>query len=134
MTTLKAGVILINKNKIALVYRENLDDYSFPKGHLEENETLVECGIRETEEETKRKVKLIKNEEIFIEKYTTPKGEICENHMFLGYDDGKSDNDSLETHPVVWVDFDEVHDKLSYDDLKKLWNSIKEEVGKYISD
>ena len=132
--TLKAGVILINKNKIALVYRENLNDYTFPKGHLEENETIIECAIRETEEETKRKVKIIKNEEIYIEKYTTPKGEECENHLFLGYDDGKSDNKSTETHPVVWVDFDKVYDKLSYDDLKELWNNIKDEVRKYIND
>ncbi len=36
----KAGCILINpKDKtIALVYRQHLNDYSFPKGHLEKNE------------------------------------------------------------------------------------------------
>ena len=47
--TLKAGIILINKNKIALIYRDNYNDYSFPKGHLEDNESLIECAIRETE-------------------------------------------------------------------------------------
>lgn len=38
----KAGCILINKknNKIGLVYREKQKDYSFPKGHKEDGETL----------------------------------------------------------------------------------------------
>ena len=29
----KAGTILINKHDIGLIYRDNYDDYSFPKGH-----------------------------------------------------------------------------------------------------
>ena len=60
---LKAGCILINQKnkKIALVYRQKQKDYSFPKGHLEDGESLIECAIRETAEETKR------NGEIFYE-------------------------------------------------------------------
>ena len=120
--TYKGGIILINKNKIALVYRDYYNDYSFPKGHLEENETLIECAIRETEEEIKRKVKLISEKEIYIERYTTPKGEKCECHYYLGYDD------------LIWIDFDKVEEVLSYDSLKKLWNKIKDKVGEYIND
>ena len=40
MATLKAGVILINKDKVCLIYRDYYNDYSFPKGHLENNESL----------------------------------------------------------------------------------------------
>ena len=130
--TLKAGVILINKNNIELIYRDYYDDYSFPKGHLEENESLLECAIRETEEEIKRKVKILKEEPIYIERYTTPRNEECECYYYLGKDDGVSDNKSLDEHDLIWTKFDDVYDKLSYDSLKKVWNSIKEEVGKYI--
>ena len=130
--TLKAGVILINKNKIGLIYRDNYNDYSFPKGHLEKNESLMECAIRETEEETKRKVKLVFEKEIYIEHYYTSKGEECECHYYLGLDDGHSDNDSLDTHDLVWVDFNKVEETLSYESLKKLWNIIKDKVSKYI--
>jgi 8-oxo-dGTP diphosphatase len=56
MKILKAGCILLdlNNNKVGLVYRRKHNDFSFPKGHLEKGETLEECAIRETEEETGR--------------------------------------------------------------------------------
>ena len=69
--TKKAGCILINPtNKtVALVYREKQDDYSFPKGHMEGEETLIECAIRETEEETKRDCIILEENPIYIENY-----------------------------------------------------------------
>ena len=132
--TLKAGIILINKNKIALIYRDYYDDYSFPKGHLENNETLIECAIRETEEEIKRKIKIISSDPIYIEKYKTPKGEECTCYYYVGYDDGKSDNKSMDTHELIWVDFESVYNILSYKSLKKLWNIIKPQIKEYIKD
>ncbi len=129
---LKAGTILINKNKIGLIYRNNYKDYSFPKGHLESGESLKECAIRETNEETKREVKLLIDEEIYIEDYLDSKGNKCRCHYYLGMDAGKSNNDSLDTHDLVWVDFDKVEETLTYASLKRLWNNIKEKVSVYI--
>ena len=45
MIVKKAGCILINLDteEIALVLRKG--KFSFPKGHLEEGETLQECAI-----------------------------------------------------------------------------------------
>ncbi len=129
---LKAGTILINKNKIGLIYRNTSKDYSFPKGHLESDESLKECAIRETNEETKREVKLLIDEEIYIEDYLDSKGNKCRCHYYLGMDAGKSNNDSLDTHDLVWVDFDKVEETLTYASLKRLWNNIKEKVSVYI--
>ena len=58
MSVKKAGSILVNKEtkKIGLVYRTKKDDYSFPKGHLEKDETLQECAIREIIEETRKRM------------------------------------------------------------------------------
>ena len=55
----KAGCILVNleNKKIALVLRKG--DYSFPKGHLEDGETIKECAIRETIEETGHEVEIL---------------------------------------------------------------------------
>ena len=129
---LKAGSILMdtNKKKIALVYRENLNDYSFPKEQLEKNESLVECAIRETEEETKR-ICIVLDNEPFLLSYITPRGEDVIVYFYLCKDGGKSDNDSTDTHPVVWVDYDKVYDKLSYDNLKELWLRAKDSVSDY---
>ena len=129
---LKAGTILIDieNKKIALVYRQNLDDYSFPKGHLEKDETLIECAIRETEEETKRACVLLDSEPYLVS-YVTSLSEEAIVYYYLAKDVGKSDNDSEDTHPVVWVDYEEVYDKLSYDNLKELWLSVKDRVSDY---
>ena len=52
----KAGCILINcdTEKVGLIYRSKQNDYSFPKGHVELDETILECAMRETSEETLR--------------------------------------------------------------------------------
>ena len=131
---LKAGTILINKNKIGLIYRDNYDDYSFPKGHLEDNESLVECAIRETNEETKREVTLLLEEPIYIEDYTSSRNEECRCYYYLVKDNGHSDNTSEDTHDLVWLDFDKVSDVLSYESLKKLWSEIKDKVKEYIEE
>lgn len=130
--TLKAGCILVDKDNkmIALVYRDYHSDYSFPKGHLEEGESLLECAIRETAEETKREAKIVKEIEPYIEHYITPSGEKCVCYMYVCLDVGKSDNTSTDTHDVVWTPFSEVEDKLSYKSLKNMWNSLKDRVYK----
>lgn len=127
----KAGCVLINREnkQIGLVYRKKCDDYSFPKGHLEKDETLYECAIRETEEETGRKCKLVSNEEAGIIRYTNYEGEI-NTYMYLAIDEGLIDKviDEKDKENLVWVDCDEVENKLSYQNLKDFWNQVKKEV------
>ena len=126
--TLKAGCYLINLEleKIAIIYRENKQDYTFPKGHLEKGETLEECAIRETAEEVKRIAKIISKP--YISKYTTPSGEKVENYMYIAIDQGKSDNDSTDTHEFKWIDIDQVLNILSYDSLKEDFQKVLPEI------
>ena len=133
MAIQKAGVILLNtvNHKVGLVYRDKKNDYSFPKGHLEPNETLQECAIRETAEETKRDCRLLSDKELGIIRYnTTEVGNPCEVHMYLAEDIGPSDNTSWDTHDLKWVDWGSVEKKLTYQNLKNFWNNIKEKMKK----
>lgn len=130
MKTKKAGCILLNVElkSIGLVYREQYNDFSFPKGHVEEGEDIITAAIRETEEETKRKVKILDKYEPYVEEYKTPRGEDCICYMYIGLDNGVSDNDSLDTHPFYWIKIEDVKNKLSYQSLKDMWDKVKNNV------
>ena len=47
-----AGGIVVRDGSVLLVHRPKYDDWSFPKGKLEGNESWEEAAIREVEEET----------------------------------------------------------------------------------
>lgn len=130
MKVIKAGCYLIDtKNKkVALVYREKQKDYTFPKGHLEGNESIKECAERETAEETKRIAKIVDEIEPTVEKYISSNGEDCECYMFVAIDGGVSDNSSTDTHDVHWINFEEVEQKLTYESLKNIWKLIRDKI------
>ena len=129
MKVKKAGTILLNieEKKIGLVYRKSKDDYSFPKGHLENGETLQECAVRETEEETLRANHLLSNQELTILNYMTPAGEDAESHLYISIDDGPTQKDIAlkDREDLRWFSLSEVEQKLTYDDLIELWSKAK---------
>ena len=132
---LKAGCVLldIKNKKVALVYREKFNDFSFPKGHLEDGESLTECALRETAEETKRDAVLLDDNPVYIEEYYTPRDEDVRLYYYLAKDIGASTNDSTDTHDLYWIDFDKVYNKLTHDKVKEVWNSIKDKVESYFN-
>ena len=124
----KSGCILVKESmEVALVYRENRNDISLPKGHVEEGETLVEAAIRETEEEIKRKVKLVSEEEICFEEYSSFEGDVVV-HYYLGIDDGVSLNDSEESHDLIWCDIEKVGKTLTRESTIKMFLDVKDKI------
>jgi 8-oxo-dGTP pyrophosphatase MutT (NUDIX family) len=112
-----------------LVKREKLKDFSFPKGHLENNESLLDCAIRETEEETSRSCKPITMEPLGIIKYNNYEG-IVEVHMYLLEDIGPTTKDipECEKEEPVWLDIQDVETTLTYSNMKDFWNNIRKEI------
>lgn len=130
----KAGCILINlqEKEIALVCRNG--KYSFPKGHLEKGESLVECAIRETKEETGHDCHLVSNKELSKIYYSNPKGENVENYFYLAIDDGITNDeiDEKDKEQTKWVKYSEVETTLSHQNLKDFWNEIKQKVNEIL--
>ena len=121
------------KEQILLIKHANSGHWSFPKGHVEAGETALETAIRETAEETKREASVITTITPYEEHYTTPKGEACVCYMFLALDNGPSDNDSTDTHDLVWTPFEKVETTLSYPSLKTVWNHFKPMIEKILN-
>lgn len=130
----KAGCILINlqEKEIALVCRNG--KYSFPKGHLEKGESLVECAIRETKEETGHDCHLVSNKKLSKIYYSNPKGENVENYFYLAIDDGITNDeiDEKDKEQTKWVKYSEVETTLSHQNLKDFWNEIKQKVNEIL--
>jgi 8-oxo-dGTP diphosphatase len=52
------GVVLDSDGRVAVVHRPRYDDWSLPKGKLDEGETFEEAALREVWEETGLRVSL----------------------------------------------------------------------------
>lgn len=133
---LKAGAIILSNqdpSKIVLIYRAKHHDWSFPKGHIESGESVIKTTIREIEEETGLLVELIGAELPSME-YNLPEGDHVVVSMFLtrSIDDTKL-RPEHDRDEAIWVDVDEVLERLSYKNAKEYFSSVLPIIKQAIS-
>jgi len=119
----KAGAIILNKdfNSVALVFRPQKNDWTFPKGHIEKEESSINAAYREVFEETG-----IKAVDLFglpDMRYVDDVGNDVCVEMRLAYclthDEIKNKSEDL-----YWVKIEDVSSYLSYENLKIYFNNI----------
>jgi 8-oxo-dGTP diphosphatase len=54
------GIVLDQDGRVVLVHRPRYDDWSFPKGKLDVGESFEEAALREVEEETGLRCRLVR--------------------------------------------------------------------------
>ena len=111
-----AGGIVERDSRVLLVHRPKYDDWSFPKGKLEDGETWEEAALREVEEETGLRCEV--GEEAGRTRYVVASGpKEVRYYRVTSPDDPRAQN---EVDEVRWATFTEEATLLSYDHDREL--------------
>ncbi len=124
--------------KFLTVYRVKMNDYTLPKGHVEEKETLEDASKRETLEETGHSIEIVDFIDSFEYKVKEKKNNkefyiIRRVYYFLGDVVGEiveaENPDEKEGRTIPnWLSYEDALNKLTYDNDKNL---IKEVFKKH---
>ena len=109
---IKGGGVIFREGvteKEILLIKTSTRGFSFPKGHLEENETIKECALRECQEETGLELKIIKKlPDLFFTKIDT--GEhFIDNYYLMEVIGGKLTKENLGDE-LKWIPLSKVKD------------------------
>ena len=116
-----AGCICINGDRVLLI--RYFSHYSFPKGHIENGETVEDAALRETEEETGIKAEIAASPVIVPSQRP---GDERKVYFFPSiYVSGEPQPQKGETDEAMWVGIDKAYSLLSFDaDRKALEKAV----------
>ena len=107
------GVVLDPEGRVALVHRPRYDDWTLPKGKLDRGESFEDAALREVEEETGLRCRLVR--ELPSSEYLDPKGRsklVRYWLMEVEHDPGFVPNDEVDE--LRWVPLEEAPALLTY--------------------
>ncbi len=130
---ISAGGIVVRNNpnkQILLTIFTHIKGLGFPKGHIEESETLEETAIREVTEETGlTALKVVKKlglySKIATERDGTPVSK--DIHMYLMESD-KPDFHQEAEEKYDWFDIDEAISQMAVEEDRNFLIKIKDEI------
>lgn len=118
------GCIIINDNKVLLVYEKNREFWGFPKGHMEEGENEIETALREVKEEVGLDVQ-IDTEKRYTLNYII-RDEIDKTTVLYV---ATPQNEKIviqesEIEKIKWCDFEEALNTLTFNDWKEMFKKV----------
>jgi 8-oxo-dGTP pyrophosphatase MutT (NUDIX family) len=116
----QSGAIVVRRGKgnprvLLITAKRNPEHWLFPKGHVEDGETLEQTALREAEEEAGVRATVIGRAGIMTFDY---EGESIRVHYFLAVTEDKG---QPEKHrQLAWCSFDEAMKQLTFPDTRTL--------------
>lgn len=131
---ISAGIILIKDGRL-LVLKNRKGHLDFPKGHVEEGESVIEAALREFREETglnTDKIEIIPNLKYTLEYPVLEKGKIEQKRVYLflaiyrGNDDVKLSGEHVNYY---WIELnDSTEQQFKYREHKELIRKILKDI------
>ena len=136
-----AFVVNKEKNKMVVVYHIINDGWIYPGGHADGEEDLLSVAVREVEEETGLKVKVL-DENIYSIQSAPVKGHIKHGkyvsaHLYLDVLYIMEADDKIpliykedESKGVKWISFEEAEDKTMCDFIRPIHKKLIKKLNK----
>ena len=114
------------KTRLLLIKHKQGGHWSFPKGHVEKNETEIQTAKREVKEETGVSIEILDG---FREQvnYSPRPGVSKDVVYFLGYaSDSNTVRQESEISELRWIDFERSNEYLTYENDRILLSSARQ--------
>lgn len=128
------GIVLKKVNgdiKVLVTQHSKHKGWEFPKGHLETGETSEVAALREVEEETGVKAKILEKAGQ-AQYFYQDAGEKCfktVNYFFMQFLELGEATTAFEVSDEKWLSVDEVGNQLTFKSTKEMWNNLKSKIG-----
>jgi 8-oxo-dGTP pyrophosphatase MutT (NUDIX family) len=113
-----AGGVVIRDAQVALVHRPRYDDWTLPKGKLDRGESFEEAAVREVEEETGLRARLVR--ELPSTTYRVGGRQKVVRYWLMEVEGDGPFVPNDETDELRWVSPDEARRLLSYEHDREL--------------
>jgi ADP-ribose pyrophosphatase YjhB (NUDIX family) len=98
--------------ELAIVHRQRYDDWTLPKGHLQEGETWVEAALREVKEETGYEAEILGFAGAIS--YNTDEGPKVVRFWHMTPTGAASSQLDSEVDEVVWLSIEAARKRVQY--------------------
>jgi 8-oxo-dGTP diphosphatase len=115
---LAAGGLVLRDGEVAVVHRPRYDDWSLPKGKLDEGEDFEQAALREVAEETGLRCRLGRS--LGDTSYRDRKDRVKLVRYFEMHPEGGEFTPNDEVDELRWIPLAEAGEALSYDFDKEL--------------